>query len=110
MRINLIKKASVEEFVLKYPNSRSGFANWISKLKYADWTKPEDIKNTFNSADLLGAGSNRVVFNLCGNNYRVIAKYSFGETRVHLFLKWVGSHAEYDKLCNKNKQFIIDEY
>jgi mRNA interferase HigB len=40
----------------------------------------------------------------------MICGYHFGETRVHLFVKWIGTHAAYSKLCSLGKQFEIDEY
>lgn len=65
---------------------------------------------TFGYADLLGNGSNRVVFNIAGNNYRLICGYKFGPNMVHLFVKWIGTHAEYDKLCSKNLQYTVSKY
>jgi len=76
----------------------------------ADWDNPKDIIATFNSADILGKGSDRVVFNIGGNKYRIICKYLFGEQKVHLFIKWIGTHADYTKLCKKGEQFLIDDY
>ncbi|MBN2636835.1 MAG: type II toxin-antitoxin system HigB family toxin [Prolixibacteraceae bacterium] len=110
MRIHLIKKQSIEEYVLKNARSRSSFEIWLSIVRHVDWNEPNDIISTFNSADILGKGSDRVVFNIGGNNYRLICKYHFGKTRVHLFLKWIGTHAEYSKLCNEGKQFEIDKF
>ncbi len=69
-----------------------------------------EISLTFGDADLLGNGSNRVVFNIAGNNYRMICKYHFGITRVHLYIKWIGTHAEYTKLCDDKEQYSVDEY
>ena len=60
--------------------------------------------------DILGSGSNRVVFNIGGNNYRMICRYQFGISKVHLFVKWIGTHAEYTKLCNDGKQYDINGY
>lgn len=79
-------------------------------MKHADWEEPDDIKATFRSADLLGNGSNRIVFNIRGNSYRMICKYHFGITKVHLYIKWIGTHAEYTKLCDKNEQYIVDAF
>ena len=76
----------------------------------ADWTEPGDITKTFGSADLLGNGSDRVVFDIAGNNYRMICKYHFAVTRVHLYIKWIGTHAEYTKLCDANKQYTVNSY
>ncbi len=74
------------------------------------WKEPNEIITTFNSADILGNGSDRVVFNIGGSNYRLICKYHFGNTRVHFFVKWIGTHAEYSKLCNEGKQYEINVY
>lgn len=65
---------------------------------------------TFNHADILGRGVNRVVFNIGGNSYRLICKYFFGRTMVHLFVVWVGTHAEYDKLCGEQKQYDVNMF
>ena len=110
MRVNLIKEQTIEDFVGNYVNSRSALRDWLSKLKYAEWIKPGDIQKTFNSADLLGEESDRVVFDIGGNNYRKICKYWFGETRVHLYVKWIGTHAEYTKLCKRGLQYSINDY
>jgi mRNA-degrading endonuclease HigB of HigAB toxin-antitoxin module len=45
-----------------------------------------------------------------GNKYRLICKYYFGKQRVHLFVKWIGTHAEYTKLCKENNQFNVDSF
>ena len=90
--------------------SRSSFKLWLNAIKIADWNTPEDLVGTFGSADLLGNGSERVVFDVGGNNYRVIAKYDFAKTRVHLTICWIGTHAEYTKLCKANNQYKVKIY
>ncbi len=110
MRVHLIRRQSIEEFVLKNARSRASFETWLSIIKRADWKKPNEIISTFNSADILGKGSHRVVFNIGGNNFRIICKYHFGNLNVHLFVKWIGTHADYTKLCNEGKQYDIDVY
>lgn len=90
--------------------SKASFDEYLSKIKFADWEIAGDIKNTFASADLLGNGSFRVVFNISGNRFRMICKYAFGENEVHLFICWVGTHAEYDKLSKEGKQYTINLY
>lgn len=110
MRVRLIKRKSIEDFAIRNARSRSSFRLWLASLKHADWAKPGDITETFGSADLLGNGSNRVVFDIAGNNYRIICKYHFGITKLHLYVKWIGTHAEYTKLCDGNKQYIVNSY
>ena len=79
-------------------------------LKQADWIEPGDIGETFGSSDLLVNSSNRVVFNIAGNSFRMICKYQFGLTNAHLYIKWIGTHAEYTALCNNLEQFTVNDY
>lgn len=110
MQVRLIKRRSIEDFAEQSARSRSSFRLWLTLLKQADWAAPKHILETFGSADLLGFESNRVVFDIAGNHYRMICKYHFGITRVHLYIKWVGTHAEYTKLCDDNKQYTVNNY
>jgi len=70
----------------------------------------DDIKQTFGSADFLGNGSSRVVFDIAGNNYRLICKYAFKSKQVHLFVCFIGSHKDYDELCKNNEQYNVNHY
>lgn len=107
MRARLIKQKTIERFIINNASSRIAFKLFVMKLKSSDWKTPADILITFPSADILGNGSNRVVFNIAGNGYRMICAYYFGTQMVHLFVKWIGTHAEYDKICKKNEQYIV---
>jgi mRNA interferase HigB len=109
MRIHLIKKQTIQNYVDDHASGKSSFENWVTSVKYADWETPENIRQTFGSADFLGQGSSRVVFNIGGNNFRMICKYHFGSTLVHLFVCWMGTHAEYDELCDQGRQYTINE-
>jgi mRNA interferase HigB len=110
MKVHLIRKETIEHFARQNARSRSSFQEWLTKLKYADWENPEDIQATFSSADLLGNGSDRVVFDIGGNNYRMICRYWFGTTRIHVYVKWIGTHGEYNGLCKRNRQYTVDDF
>jgi mRNA interferase HigB len=110
MKVHLIKKQTLENYALVNTGSRKPLTGWLAVVKFAGWEQPNDIKQTFRTADLLGNGSNRVVFDIGGNNYRMICKYLFGIKEIHLFICWIGTHAEYDKLCNNNQQYTINLY
>lgn len=84
MKVHLIKKQTIEDYVRGHARSRSSFAIWLTAVARADWNEPADIQATFGAADLLGNGTNRVVFNIGGNTFRLIAKYAFGDHQVHL--------------------------
>jgi mRNA interferase HigB len=110
MRVHLIKKQVIEGFVERHAGSRKSFETWITVVRYADWESPADISKTFGSADILGNGTDRVVFNVGGNHFRIIAKYFFGQEKIHLYIKWIGTHSQYDELCRKREQYFIDLY
>jgi len=110
MKVHLIKKLSIEDYVIGHANSKSSFTNWLNALKNAEWEIAEDIQATYGSADLLGNGTDRVVFDIGGNNYRMICKYVFGEKQVHLFVCWIGTHAEYTRLCRAGGQYTVNHY
>lgn len=110
MKVHLIKKQSIENYVLKNARSKASFEVWLSVIKHVERNEPNEIVSTFNSADILGKGSDRVVFNIGGNNYRMICKYHFIKTKVHLFVKSIGTHAEYIKVCNVGNQYKVNDY
>lgn len=110
MKVHLLVKQTIEDYSAKNPQSRIPFRIWLSAIKYADWDSPEYIQKTFGSADLLGNGSNRVVFDIGGNNYRMICEYLFGDKQAHLFVCWIGTHEQYDKICFERKQYTISDY
>jgi len=110
MRVHLIKKHTLQNYVDGHAPGKISFENWVTTVKYTDWETPENNRQTFGSADLLGQGSSRVVFNIGGNNYRMICKYNFGFSQVHLFVCWIGTHAEYNELCDHGEQYTVNEH
>jgi mRNA interferase HigB len=110
MKVHLIKRDTINTYCKSNAQSRSGFEEWYSKLKYADWGNPEDMQNTFPNTDLLGNGTSRAVFDIGGNKYRLIAKFAFGDKEMHLFVCWIGTHAQYSKLCKTGQQYSISIY
>ena len=107
MKVNLVKRQTIEDYAAAHAGSSVSFGIWLSTLKYVDWNVPGDINDTYGSADLLLNGSSRVVFNIAGNSYRMICKYMFGSKQVHLYVRWIGTHAAYTKLCNSGRQYAV---
>lgn len=110
MRLRVVKKQSIFDFVAKHPISEAAFESWLELVKLADWEMPGDVLKTFRSADILGNGSNRIIFNIGGNNFRMICSSRFGKQDVTLFIAWIGTHAEYSKLCKTGNQYTISNY
>ena len=67
---------------------------WYSVTSKKDWPTLNDIKKDFNSVDYVG--NHRFVFNIKGNNYRLIAIISFNAKKV--YIRFIGTHSEYDKI------------
>ena len=91
MRIAGLNKLT--DFMRKHARARSSLQAWIDFVKEATWSNSQDIKVRFRSADFLS--KNRVIFNISGNNYRLVVLVHYHEEQV-LILR-IGTHAEYNK-------------
>ena len=67
---------------------------WFHEARQAEWKTPADVKRYYGNASILGA--DRVVFNIKGNDYRLVTAIDY--RRGMVFIKWLGSHKEYDKI------------
>ena len=67
---------------------------WFAEVSRANWTSMADIKARYRHASIVDA--ERVVFNICGNKYRLVAKIWFPGQAV--WVKFLGTHREYDEL------------
>jgi mRNA interferase HigB len=72
-------------------------ASFRAVVEAAAWRNPAEAKRVFGAADFLGG--NRMVFDLCGNSYRVVAKINYEIGVVEL--RFAGDHAAYDRIDAK---------
>lgn len=87
-------KAVTIEFWETHPDAEQPLRAWYLEAKRVNWTSPTDIKATYRSASILS--NNRVVFNIKGNNYRLVVVVEY--TQENMFIRFVGTHAEYDRI------------
>ena len=87
-------KLILEEFVRKHSRAVKPINKWVIDVTKSTWATHQDLKDTFPSADYVGNG--RYVFNISGNNFRIIAVVLF--IGCILELRFIGTHAEYDKI------------
>ena len=73
---------------------KSSLEAWFREALRADWRTPADVKRHYASASIVG--SERVVFNIKGNHYRLVTAIDYGRRTV--FIIWLGTHSEYDKI------------
>jgi len=105
MRVRVIKVSNVTDHIGRDKFMMNCFTAFFDKLELVDWEIPQNITESFKSADLITCGDgqlSRIVFNIGRNRYRMICGYLFGVSEVILFVKFVGTHKEYDKVnvCN----------
>lgn len=94
----IISKTILVETGKKHPSITSALNEWYEKSKEANWNCLADVKKTFNSVDYVG--NDRYVFNIKGNNYRLVAIIFFNIRTM--FIRFIDTHAEYDKIdCRK---------
>lgn len=94
----IISKTIIVGFGLKHADSISALNKWYQETKKADWNSLADIKQTFNSAEYVK--NDRYVFNIKGNDYRLVAMIFFDIRTV--FIRFIGTHGEYDKTDCEN--------
>lgn len=79
----------------------NAFLDFKQQLKYCNWENLSDITKSFRTADVItciGRSFNRIIFNIGGNKYRLICGCRFGKRFVVLYVRFVGTHEEYDKV------------
>ncbi|MBQ6087618.1 MAG: type II toxin-antitoxin system HigB family toxin [Bacteroidales bacterium] len=92
MRVMAI--STLREFWTKHPDSEQTLKEWYVKTERASWKSLNDIRNDFNSVDYVK--NQRYVFNIKGNNYRLVAAVKF--TPQLVYIRFVGTHDEYDSI------------
>ena len=91
--MKVLGRDKLKQFYEKHTDSKSALIAWHRDACDSTWNLPQDIKNRYRSADFLSG--NRVIFNIKGNNYRLVIKVRYQNGIVAIL--WVGTHAEYDK-------------
>ena len=94
--MRIIAKSSLVAYYTKNPQSKYALEDWYNKTKEAEWKNFSDIKKTFNTVS--SVGNNRYVFNIKGNDYRLVVLIKF--TISHVLIRFVGTHADYDRIKN----------
>lgn len=93
--MRIIAKRTLRQFwerERRFADAKRALEDWYTQVCRADWSTPADVKAHYGDASIL-RGS-RVVFNICGNKYRLIVKISYPYRVV--YIRFVGTHAEYD--------------
>lgn len=98
--MRIIARRTLREFV----ESRAGYKDqaalkaaldaWFDEVRKAKWTSTADVKHLYATASIVTA--DRIVFNIKGNDYRLVVAVDF-EKRI-VWIKWIGTHKDYDEI------------
>ena len=94
--MRIVSHRKLKEFYEQtgHADARTPLERWYDITNRAIWRNQADMKSDFPSADYVG--NQHYVFNIKGNNYRlvVVVKFTIG----YIYIRWVGTHSEYDKI------------
>lgn len=92
--MKIIATRTLKSFWELHPDAEQPLKAWADEASKAAWSSPQDIKARYRSASFVK--NNRVVFNIKGNDYRLIVAIAY---RVGIvYIKFVGTHAQYDAI------------
>jgi len=90
--MRVIAVSTLRAFWERHADAEQALKAWCEEVRHASWTQPADIKQQYRSASVLK--NRRVVFNIKGNDYRLIVAVAYRLQIV--YVKFVGTHKEYD--------------
>lgn len=98
--MRIIARRTLRQFVESLKGSKdqkavkSALDAWFHEVLRADWKSPADVLKAYANASIVG--SDRVVSNIKGNDYRLVVAINYQFQIV--FIKWLGTHKDYDKI------------
>ena len=94
--MRIIKEKTLAEYCRKsrYMPAEESLKAWIYEIRHANWSHAGELKSNFGNACIIG--SKRVIFNIKGNDYRLIVDIEYKLKIV--FIVWFGTHEEYNKI------------
>ena len=92
--MQIIAKRTLRQFWERHPHAETPLKVWFAMVSKAEWSGPADVRAMFGSADFVA--DNRVIFDIGGNKFRIVARVSYRFKRV--LVKFIGTHREYDQI------------
>ncbi len=92
--MNIVSRPTLINCWKNYPDSEGQLETWYKAIKRKKWKSLNELKESFPNASILK--DNRMKFKIKGNTYRLIVKFNLA--RQMCFVRWFGTHAEYDKI------------
>jgi mRNA interferase HigB len=98
--MRIIARRSLRDFVASQAGNRNQPAlkaaldAWFAEVSRANWASTADVKRLYATASIVTA--DRIVFNIKGNDYRLVVAVDFDKAIV--WIKWIGTHRDYDRI------------
>lgn len=92
--MRIVALGTLKEFCGRHPDAEQPLKAWYDEAKAAEWKTPAEIKEQYRSASILK--NKRVVFNIKGNDYRLIVAIAYKLGVV--YIKFIGTHEDYDQV------------
>jgi|SRR3989338_7127482 len=92
--MRIIALSTLRAFWEKHPDAETPLRVWHAEASRANWRTPADIKAAYRNASF--AANNRVVFNIKGNDYRLVVAVHYD--RGQMFVRFVGNHRQYNEI------------
>jgi mRNA interferase HigB len=92
--VRVIAKSTLRNFWIRHKDCEEQLKSWYREAEQATWKQPRDVKRDYSTASFLP--NNRIVFNIKGNNYRLIVRVNYDYGLV--WIRFIGTHVEYDKI------------
>lgn len=90
----ILSKGQLRDFWEKHNDCEQYLKKWYRDAKLAEWRTPIEVKADFPTASILK--NSRMVFNIKGNDYRLVAKFNFEYQLI--YIRFIGTHFEYDRI------------
>jgi len=92
--MRIFSKSTLKKFWEEHADSEQALKTWYEEANDAIWKMPLDIKMVYPKASIVA--DNRVVFNICGNKYRLVVKFNY--EKEWAFVRFIGKHSDYDEI------------
>ncbi|MBI1865645.1 MAG: type II toxin-antitoxin system HigB family toxin [Nitrospirae bacterium] len=92
--MRIISRKALKDFWRLHPDAEHSLRAWFQDVKHADWRTPADVKTAYRNVSVVGR--DRLVFNIKGNDYRLVAAVNYAYRIV--YIRFVGTHEAYDEI------------
>ena len=92
--MRIFSKRTLQRFWRRHPDAENALNDWYDQVSEDRWHSPADLLRRYRRASIVG--SDRAVFRIRGNRYRLVARVNY---RVgHVYIRFIGTHSEYDRI------------